>query len=359
MNKNCIPPLGIIEGFFGRSWSWSDRKAYAKFLALNEFDFYIYAPKSDPYLRKQWQSDWPLDIKQPLIDLRETYRSANIDFGIGLSPFEIYLDNSHTNRTLLRERIQQINALQPDILCVLFDDMRGDLPNLAAIQIDLMHQAAEISTAKRIIFCPTYYSLDPVLEKVFGKMPDNYWPQLNQLLDKKIDVFWTGEKVCSDHYSHAHLQQVTELLGRKPFLWDNYPVNDGAVKCNLIQLRAVDASHGQLHNEVAGHALNPMNQPWLSQIALASLPRAYQQQNAYQPQQTLQQLCIDFCGADLAENLLRDIPLFQDKGLNKFSSAEKSELLNRYRALPKNAFSDEVIAWLNGEYVFDPACLTE
>ena len=48
--------------------------------------------------------------------------------------------------------------------------MRGDIPNLANLQIDYMHQVAELSTAKRIIFCPTYYSFDPVLEKVFGAM---------------------------------------------------------------------------------------------------------------------------------------------------------------------------------------------
>lgn len=359
MNKIYTPPLGIIEGFFGRSWSWSDRSHYAKFLALNAFNFYIYAPKSDSFLRKHWQQDWPADIKRELIQLRETYRQEKIDFGIGLSPFEIYLDNNKNNRFALRKRIQDINSLQPEILCLLFDDMRGDLPDLAEIQIDLMHQVAEISTAKRIIFCPTYYSFDPVLEKVFGKMPDNYWHELNQNLDKNIDIFWTGEKVCSESYSHAHLQRVGDLLGRKPFLWDNYPVNDGAVKSNLIQLRALDSNHSQLQYEVAGHALNPMNQPWLSQIALASLPRAYREQNNYHPEAALREICIALCGETLAENLLRDIPLLQDKGLKKISEDEKNELLQRYSALPKNPFSDELLAWLNGDYVFDPACLTE
>lgn len=359
MNEIYTPPLGIIEGFFGRSWSWSDRSIYAKFLALNAFNFYIYAPKSDQFLRKHWQQNWPSNIKQELIQLREIYRDAKIDFGIGLSPYEIYLDNTSNNRTALHNRIKQINELEPEILCLLFDDMRGDLPDLAKIQIDLMHQVADISTAKRIIFCPTYYSFDPVLEKVFGKMPSDYWNTLNQSLDKKIDIFWTGEKVCSANYSNAHLQEVSDLLGRKPFLWDNYPVNDGAIKSNLIQLRAVDIAHSKLHDTVAGHALNPMNQPWLSQIALASLPRAYHEQDKYNPERVLREICIDLCGETVAENLLHDIPLLQDKGLNKFTDDEKNELLHRYSALPQNPFSDELLAWLNGEYVFDHACLTE
>jgi hypothetical protein len=359
VNKISTPTLGIIEGFFGRSWSWNDRKTYAKFLALNGFNFYIYAPKSDSFLRKNWQQNWPADIKRELNELRETYKNADVDFGIGLSPHEIYLDNSKDNRQYLTKRVEQINELAPDILCLLFDDMRGDVPNLANIQIELMHQVAETSTAKRIIFCPTYYSFDPVLEKVFGKMPENYWQDLNKNLDKQIDIFWTGEKVCSPEYSLTHLAMVTDLLGRKPFLWDNYPVNDGAVKSNLLQIRAVDKSHGLIQQAVSGHALNPMNQPWLSQLALASLPIAYYEKNNYDPEATLKKICDELCGAELTHYLLQDVSLLQDKGLNKLNSDEKAELHQRYTKFSQNPFCKEIIEWLNGEYVFDPACLTE
>jgi len=359
VTKPNTPPLGIIEGFFGRSWSWENRQTYAKFLALNEFNFYIYAPKSDANLRKDWQQDWPRNNKDELISLRETYQDNKVDFGVGLSPHEIYLDPSHNNRESLRNRVQQINSLSPDILCLLFDDMRGDIPNLANLQIDYMHEVAELTTAKRIIFCPTYYSFDPVLEKVFGKMPETYWQDLNKNLDKKIDVFWTGEKVCSTAYSVNHLTQVTDLLGRKPFLWDNYPVNDGAVKANHLYLRAFNQSHSQIQNNVAGHALNPMNEPWLSQIALASLPKAYREKDNYNPEKALTEIIVELCGEELAENLLQDLPLLQDRALKQLSEDEKAELLNRYSAFPQNPFCEEVIDWLNGGYVFDPACLTE
>lgn len=363
MNTISTPALGVIEGFFGRSWAWAERAAYANFFALNRLNFYIYAPKSDAFLRKYWQQDWPQSTKQELLKLREIYRTAKIDFGIGLSPHEIYIDNStastHQKRQQLSARVKQLNELSPNILCLLFDDMRGDIPNLANLQIDYMHQVAELSTAKRIIFCPTYYSFDPVLEKVFGKMPENYWQSLNRNLDKKIDIFWTGEKVCSAEYSVHHLTQVSDLLGRKPFLWDNYPVNDGAVKSKLLHLRAVNQSHSQIQNHVAGHALNPMNQPWLSQLALASLPRAYREHNNYDAKKAFVEIAIELCGDQLAETLLHDIPLLQDKGLGKISEEEKNELIKRYSAFPQNVFCEEIIDWLNGGYVFDPACLTE
>jgi len=358
VNRKSNPVLGIIEGFFGREWSWQDRGSYAEFLALNGFDFYIYAPKSDVFLRKQWQQDWPLDKKENLIQLRATYTAANIEFGIGLSPHEIYIDNTHDSRARLIERVKQINALSPEILCLLFDDMRGDIPNLANLQIDYMHLVADISTAKRIIFCPTYYSFDPVLEKVFGKMPKNYWQHLAKNLDKKIDIFWTGEKVCSTEYSIHHLTHVEELLGRKPFLWDNYPVNDSAAKSNILQLRAMNQSHSQIQNHVSGHALNPMNQSWLSQIPLASLPRAYREKDNYDSEKVFVDIATTLCGEKLAQVLLQDLSLLQDKGLAKISAEEKAELLQRYSAFPANPFCAEIIDWLNGVYVFDPACLT-
>jgi len=356
---NHLPSLGIIEGFFGRSWSWQERQSYTRFLALNKFDFYIYAPKSDTYLRKHWQQDWPAGLKQQLQQLRENYEVAGIDFGIGLSPHEIYLDNTIANRHTLSERIKHINNLSPDILCLLFDDMRGDIPELARLQIDYMHQVAELSTAKRIIFCPTYYSFDPVLEKVFGKMPDTYWQDLNQQLDKNIDIFWTGEKVCSTTYSPHHLTEVSELLGRKPFLWDNYPVNDSAVKSNVLHLRPVPKSHGKIQHQVTGHALNPMNQPWLSQIAMASLPRAYREQSNYEPEKVLPEIATELCGKKLADALLQDIPYLQDQGLAKMDQDKKNELLKRYSTFPQNPFCEEIIDWLQGGYKFDPSCLTE
>jgi hyaluronoglucosaminidase len=359
MNNNCATPCGIIEGFFGRSWDWDTRKKYAAFLAPNKYNFYIYAPKSDKHLRKLWQEDWPVDEKKALLELRQAYRTAGVQFGIGLSPHEIYLDAAHSRRAQLDQRIRQINQLEPDILCILFDDMRGDFPRLAQIQTDIAHQAAAISNAKKIIFCPTYYSFDPVLEKVFGTMPENYWQTFAQRLDKSIDIFWTGEKVCSPNYPDEHLMQITDLIGRKPFLWDNYPVNDGAVKSNLLQLRAFDKGHGLLANKVAGHAVNPMNQPWLSRIPLASLPLAYREKENYSASAAFANICNDFCGEAMAKQLHHDIHQLQDRGLKSLDIAEREALRATYQHFHDNPYAEEIVAWLNNEYQFDPACLTE
>lgn len=353
-------PIGTIEGFFGKSWSWAARADHLQFLSREHLDFYIYAPKSDPHLRRHWQSDWPANEKNHLLDLRQNAKNLNIDFGLGLSPLELYLAPRAQQRQQLQARITQLNPFELDILCILFDDMRGDLPELAELQIDLAHLAASTSNAKRIIFCPSYYSFDPVLEKVFGKMPSNYWASLNKHLDSSIDIFWTGEKVCSPNYSVEHLTQVTELLGRKPFLWDNYPVNDGALKSSFLHLRPYPQEHSQLTTRVSGHAANPMNQAYLSQAALASLPLAYNSKDGnYQPDSIQSSLLQKLYGPELGQYLLEDLHQFQDLGLTQLSAKQKELLCQKYFRHLSNPAIQELTAWLQGEYVFDPACLTE
>jgi hypothetical protein len=360
LNDKHHTALGLIEGFFGRSWSWQERSDYATFLATAGYQFYIYAPKSDSYLRKHWQQDWPDAEFDALRALRESYRAQGVQFGIGLSPYEIYCNPDQHQRAALTQKLERIDQLEPDILCLLFDDMRGDLPGLAQVQCELVKQAADASTAQRLIFCPTYYSFDPVLEKVFGQRPQNYWQDLGSGLDKHIDIFWTGPKVCSPDYPVPHLQEVSALLERKPFLWDNYPVNDGAVKARHLHLRAFGESHAQLAPHIAGHAVNPMNQPWLSRIPLLSLPKAYREGANYNAAIATAMSCQQICGKELVPCLLEDISLLQDLGLQGMTEAQKRTLFNRYQALAADApWANEICEWLSGGYAFDPACLTE
>lgn len=355
------PPLGIIEGFFGRTWSWPARTDMISFLAHSGYDFYLYAPKADPYLRRHWQQPWPDAEWRALCALRDSCRAQGIRFGIGLSPLELYREPWPQSRDALARKLRQLNHLEPDLLGLLFDDMRGDLPELAERQVDLSHLAAEITTADDLVLCPTYYSFDPILEKVFGARPTGYWEQLGQCLDPTIDLFWTGPEVCSRTYPADHLAQVTELLQRPPFLWDNYPVNDSARLSPFLRLDAYPASHSALEGRVAGHAANPMNQAYLSQIPLRTLPAAYRSGDAYQPEQALIEACNACCPATMARHLIADRPLLQERGLNEMTDTERQRLLDHYQPLADQGVPHalELLDWLRGGYEFDPACLTD
>ena len=49
------PELGLIEGFYGKPWSWQERAETVSWLGARGFRFYLYAPKADTHLRRRWR----------------------------------------------------------------------------------------------------------------------------------------------------------------------------------------------------------------------------------------------------------------------------------------------------------------
>lgn len=349
---------GVIEGFYGRSWNWKAREAYVSFLKNNGFGFYIYAPKDDAYLRRRWREPWPEDQMQCLMHLGSVYKAQDVAWGIGLSPFEIYLSFEDDAKIALKEKLQAINRLDPDILCVLLDDMKGNVPRLAETQAEVFKWIADRSTARRFILCPTYYTVDPILVKIFGDMPDGYWETLGACIDPEVDIFWTGPEVCSTEYPEEHLREATERLGRKPFIWDNYPVNDSEKRSHHLYLSAYENRPPLMSEHAAGHAVNPMNQAWLSQIPIWTLAKSYDLGDRYNPQAASTDAAKNLCNPDLAKAILKDAPIFEGQGLDGIGDNQKRQLVKKYSRF-ESPFAEEIVDWLQDGFEFDPACLTE
>jgi hypothetical protein len=349
--------VGVIEGFYGEPWSWGERGEYALFLKQHGFSFYIYAPKADAFLRKKWREPFPKDLENRLSRLSAQCRAAGIEFGVGFSPYEIYLQPFNDGvKSLLQERINVFNRVGVDNFGLLMDDMKGDLPELAKRQIEIVNWAAGRSTAKRLIFCPTYYSFDPALEKIFGKKPDGYLEQLGKELDKKVSIFWTGELVCSGGYSVEHLRAMAGLFGRKPFLWDNYPVNDGPRMCKFLHLRPVTGRPAGIGQWLAGHSVNPMNQPALSKIPLLTLKFSYEQGSAYRPEEAFLKAAEIVTCPEMARRLESDLPNFMDQGLDRLTPDERAKMMAAYKPYLERSgnwtsrAAQEIVDWLNGRY---------
>jgi len=339
---------GVVEGFYGRQWDWSVRRAYATFLQTQGLNSYLYCPKGDPFLRKRWREDWPSDQLAELGRLAETYRDAGLYWGVGLSPYALYQDYSESAREALRAKIERINQFDGALLAILFDDMPGDCPSLAERQVQIVLDVREWSSAEQLLVCPTYYSFDPVLERFFGARPAHYWEDLGRELPSEIGVFWTGNAVCSDAITAADVSAISQSLGRPPVLWDNYPVNDGEKACGKLNLAPLSGRSPDLVGELAGHFCNPMNQGLLSRLPLTGLASLHGSDG--RPVE-------DYFDADFLRQLELDLECFQQTGLEGLSESERAELVKKYTVLAEPAAA-EIVAWLRGEYAFDPACLT-
>lgn len=344
-----IPPLGTVEGFFGRPYSWTERTELMRRLQPHGYGFYLYAPKADPYLRRRWREPCPAADLAAMATFAQACREAGVAFGVGLSPFELHFDITTEAKAALAEKLAALDDAGCRWLAIFFDDMKGDLAELAGRQAEIVAFAADHSRAERLIVCPSYYTDDPVLDRVFGPRPANYLRDLGAALDPAIDLMWTGEEVCAREFSVGHIEKVSQEMGRKPLLWDNYPVNDGPRMSRHLHLRAFTGRPAAIGAHIAGHAVNPASQPTLSAIPMLTLAASYREGSAYAYGRALREAAEAICGPDLAQRLVADLLTLDDAGLDGLAPERRDRLRERYAAFDHPA-AREVVAWLDGAY---------
>ena len=102
-----------------------------------------------------------------------------------------------------------------------------------------------------------------------------------------------------------------------------------------------------------------MKQAALSVLPLATLPMSYRLGRQYDPDKALHASLNATCGPQISAMIQADLPLFQDIGLAQLTADQVSHLKTRYLPFQDQACVAEILRWLDGEYVFDPDCLTD
>lgn len=343
-----MPEMGLIEGFFGRPWSWRERVETLRFLRPHGYTFYIYAPKADPYLREHWQQPHSDEAMHALAGFAAECRAQRVRFGIGLSPFELYREWERGWQDILVRKLKHLQQLGLDDLAILFDDQRGDVPDLAQRQAAIVGFVADQGIAARLLFCPSYYSDDEILDVSFGRRPRGYLQQLGRLVDPKIEIMWTGPEVCSKELTVGHLARVGELLARRPFLWDNYPVNDGARMSQHLHLRAFTGRPAAIARHIAAHAVNPASQAMLSRIPALTLADSYRDGDGYDYGVAFFRAAWEVLGPQLGGMVQRDLLLLQERGLDRIA-VYRANLRERYAAIDHPA-AREIVSWVDGRW---------
>ncbi len=268
-----MPILGVIEGFYGRPWSHDDRLFLIERLRKLGLDAYLYAPKADASLRRDWKRPWTADQQREFRDLNAAGSRSEAMVAAGLSPFELYRAYDAPARDALKVKVGQILDCGFSAVALLFDDMPGEAPDLAMRQAEIINDVSHWTRGMELRVCPTYYSDDPVLDRVFGNRPPSYLEDLSSAIEGTVPLFWTGPEVCSEAISAAHLEHVFWKIGAPLALWDNYPVNDSKVRSEHLYVQ--EFGRRESSPAVESHWSNAMNQMALSLPALASLPAVY------------------------------------------------------------------------------------
>ena len=358
-------PAGIIEGFFGTPWDMKTRMAFIENLKGFGLNFYIYAPKNDSCLRRIWFEDFTKEYLSELKRLSDRVKSCGMKFGIGFSPLGATAEPDKYLPVFMKQVQKLVTELQPEYFALLFDDMKISLEHEGALQNTFIKECYRIVRPHGIhlITCSSFYTTDPILEKVFGRMPETYYQDLLRDIPRDVDFFWTGSKVISTDYTAGDLKLAAELLGRKPFIWDNYPVNDGKKASDHLYLRHFN-NRQNIRNLASGIAVNPMKQTFLNLFPLASVSKALETDDDKDiVTSALQKLSVNQ-SREFIDFIRSNSEMFASVPLPELTEEMKESLLTKLESFKAGADNRELIQirelqdFLNRRYVFDPACLT-
>ncbi|MEM4659233.1 MAG: beta-N-acetylglucosaminidase domain-containing protein, partial [Sulfolobales archaeon] len=275
--------LGVVEGFYGPYWDWVERINIMEYLSRIGFNAYIYAPKWDPRHRDWWRIPYEPVFADRLSMLLDSASRYGIRVVFALSPgLDIDYSSEHDVRLLVK-KLSWVMELGVEDLAVFLDDippvLRGKgFKTLAEAQASLVNKLFRELRPKSLVFCPTYY---------YG-LREDYMREIGEIVDPEIHIVWTGMWVASHKIDVGDLESVAKLLKRKPFIWDNYPVNDYFTVYGITRLHL-----GPLKNRpseflkyVSGYASNPMNQYEASKIPLYTIAEALLS-TSYDPEKSL------------------------------------------------------------------------
>lgn len=81
--SQSVISLGIIEGYYGKPWSWDQRREMIAALSEIGYRYFVYAPKADYFLRRNWRDEFPKELESGLSRTAAICRERGVQFGVG------------------------------------------------------------------------------------------------------------------------------------------------------------------------------------------------------------------------------------------------------------------------------------
>jgi hyaluronoglucosaminidase len=198
-----------------------------------------------------------------------------------------------------------------------------------------------------VLFCPSYYCHDSLLDFLFGDRPPGYLEAIGAGVPESVEILWTGDQIISHEVTGQHLKEVAQLLKRKPFICDNYFANDGPINCHYLRVLPPRGRKREMFEHAKGWAFNPMNQASLSKLVLMAFSKYVK--HGVDADKAFAGAIRDLCSPWLAEVLIAQHKNFAEAGLDALSPEEQLKL--RKHLSTKNAGIDrDILQWLDGRY---------
>ena len=250
---------GVLEGFYGRPWTTDERILVSQFCAARGMTHYVYAPKDDPKQRHEWREPY---TTQELEEFRRLAVEGGIGLGCSVSPGLSIDYRSGEDRALLMAKIESMVDAGASLISLQFDDI-PNRPGLGEEHGDITAWVhGHLAGRAELTMCPTEY---------VGVEPSPYLSALADLVPEEVPIQWTGRCVVNDTISVADAQaRAAAIGGRRPSLWDNYPVND-AVMGDQLFMGPLRGREPGLVEACDGYLANALVQPKAGLLPLASV----------------------------------------------------------------------------------------
>lgn len=258
---------GVIEGFYGRPWSPTQRIEMLDWIKAAGLNVFAYAPKDDIKIRARWRELYDDAEVKGLADLARAAKARGIALMGAVSPC---LDIRHGDLkeiAALTSKLAQLDQIGMRLFTLLFDDVPSVLkaedqalfPSFAAAQSHVANAAHDfvkgLGQDGKLFFCPTEYC---------GRMAGGdvrrsaYLSEIGAALAPGIEIFWTGPEIVSAEITARHLHEVAQVLRRKPVIWENFHANDYDIR--RVHLGPLGGRKSDIVTEIAGFITNPNNE---------------------------------------------------------------------------------------------------
>ncbi len=347
----CFETRGYIEGFYGKPWSFAQRREMLLLMAANHMNTYYYAPKDDEYHRRKWREEYPEEQLAGLRSLVSCARGRCVDFHYCIAPglsmkycsqedFEALMKKT---RQLYSAGVRFFGLLLDDIPEKLFfpeDEQRFSETVNAHIHIINKYYDAlmALDNGIKLTVCPMQYH---------GTGSEYYISKLSRSIPGGVSLFWTGRDICSRELTSREAIIFENSTLRRPRYWDNYPVND-AEMFNEMHLGPIIGRDADLYRFSDGIIANCMEYFECSKIPLLTIADYLWNSTAYSPQASWKNALACVVGSEASETFT----YFADHLFTSCLKDENSRIMN-------SVFSSASACMSNGDIPGAFGCVTE
>ena len=290
---------GVIQGQYGPQFSAAARRRLLRFMAHNDFNAYVHAPKGDPYQRTLWRDPYPA-ARQAAFDAEialaarlgiewipnvspaaPAYSSPGDAAPPGTAPSPPVCFSSDADLRQLLAKLAPFQAAGSRTFMVSFDDVKRSFScaqdvaaygegegAFGAATADLLDRIyarlRDADPGARLLTVSSEYS---------GTADSDYLRGFSKRLTSGVQVMWTGSQVESRPFSPHEADDYARLVGRAPIVWENWTANDALGPDPYIPARIFlgpYARRADLAGHVSGFFFNPANQPDVNFLPLAT-----------------------------------------------------------------------------------------